>query len=240
MKILICYVCVTGGDRTAFFAERFVSTFLQFPPKYEFDMLTVCNGGPLDQATGDLLVGGIFSNFYPRPNVGRDIGAFIDVASKFGKDYDAMLCCGESVYFHRPRWLERIAEVWSKHGPGLYGFYASKLVRTHLNTTCFCCAPKLLLAWPEVVKTRDDSYRFEHGPRPFWKHVEGLKMPVRLVMWNHDQAPWEWRAGHVENEFWRGSQEQCLMFCNHTERFQNAVKSTRTRWTHNADHGLNG
>lgn len=230
-------MCVTGGDRTAFFAERFVSTFLRNPPKYEFTMLTVCNGGPPDQALGEFLLGGIFSQLLPRPNVGGDIGAFIDVARN-NQEYDLILCCGESVYFHRPRWLERLAQVWEKHGPGLYGFYASNLVRKHLNTTCFAVTPKLLLGWPESVANREDRYRFEHGKQPFWKHVEGLKLPVRLVMWNHDQAPWEWRAAKVENEFWRGDQSQCLMWCNHTERFANAVQSTKTRWMHNADKGL--
>lgn len=239
MKVLICYTLVANGDSTAFFVERFVSTFLQFPPKHDFTLVTVCNGGPPPAAIGDLLKGGVFSRFLVRENVGADIGGFIEMARReTAQEHDAILCLGESVYFHRPRWLERIAEVWDKHGPGLYGFYASNLVRKHLNTTAFCVDPRLLQAWPEVVKTREQRYAFEHGPMPFWKRVEGLRRPVRLVMWDHNQAPWEWRAGKVENEFWRGDQSQCLMFCQHTDRFKNAVKGTRTVWTNNADRGL--
>lgn len=237
MRFLIAYVTVTGGSRTSFFAERFVSTFLQFPPKYDFHMLTVCNGGPIATPLGELLHGAIFTRFLPRPNVGGDIGAFIDVA-RDNQHYDAILCCGESVFFHRSRWLERIAEVWCKHGPGLYGFYASNIIRRHLNTTAFCVSPELLRSWPEKVETKEQRYCFEHGPRPFWLHVQQMGRPVRLVMWDHDIPQSHWRCPPVEDEFWRGDQSQCLMFCSHTDRFQNAVKGTRTLWTRNADFGL--
>ncbi len=72
--------------------------------------------------------------YLPRVNdAGWDIAAFQDVAGQ--TDCEMLVCLGESVYFHRPGWLKRMVEAWKVHGPGMYGFWASYLVRAHLNTT---------------------------------------------------------------------------------------------------------
>jgi hypothetical protein len=236
VKFLIAYVTVTGGPKTAQLAERFVTTFRAFPPGVEdWSLVVIGNGGPVAWEIGALFAG-IQTDFYPRQNEGGDIGAFIDVAR--AQNCDCLVCLGESVYFHRAGWLKRVAGAWYQCGPGMYGFYSSKLVTKHLNTTAFAVAPSLLCAWPEHVRSKEQRYNFEHGPRPFWRHVESVGKPVRLVMWDYLLEPWEWRARQVENEFWRGNQSQCLMWCVHTERYANSTKGVKTRWTANADHGL--
>lgn len=235
MNFLIVYVTVSGGEQTERYAQRFCSSFRNFPPGADnWGLCAVSNGGPMEPDVERHFLP-LKATVIKRDNSGWDIGAYIEVANRV-RFYDAILCCGQSVYFHRPGWLKRLDSVWTTHGPGLYGFFASNLVRKHLNTTCFCVDPRLLCGWGQVVDTKEKRYEFEHGAKPFWKQVEALGRPVRLVMWDHDLAPWQWRT--TENEFWRGDQSQCLMWCSHTDRFQNAVKGTRTMWTNNADRGL--
>lgn len=235
MRFLIVYVTVTGGERTENYAQRFTSSWRTFPPNSaNLQLLPVANEGPMDQ---NVLRHFLYfcDSILTRDNSGHDIGAYIEAANRY-PNFDAILCLGQSVYFHRAGWLKRLEEVWREHGPGMYGFYASNIVRKHLNTTAFCTSPALLRGWNQKVETKEQRYDFEHGEKSFWKQVEALRMPVRLVMWNHDLAPWQWRT--TENEFWRGDQSQCLMWCSHTDRFQNAVKATKTVWTRNADRGL--
>lgn len=237
VTFIVTYCTVTGGPRTAEFAERFVSTWTQFPPQHPFRLVVIGNGGPPAWEVGALFAG-LDPVFQGRENEGGDIGAYLSVARGLVHNCNecAMVCLGESVYFHRAGWLARIAEAWHRFGPGLYGFYASNLVRKHLNTTAFCTSPHLLCSWHEPVKTREQRLLFEHGPLPFWKRVEGLGRPVKLVYWSGVYDSWQWR-GHPD-EFWDGDQSQCLVWCGHTERFAKATQATKTRWRNNANRGL--
>lgn len=230
MRILTAYITVAGGDRTEEFSSRFAATWNWHPPGMETDLVVVCNGGGIEASLVPLK-----PTYYPRPNVGADIGGFMDVAKSAGAA-DAMLCFGESIFFHRQGWLKRIADVWERRGPGLYGFFSSNLVNPHLNTTAFVCPPKILASYPEVVVTREQRYEFEHGQRPFWKRVQGLGFPVRLITWDGDYPPGEWRAPH--NILWKGNQSNCLFFCKHTDRFFNASEAIKRTWEKNADIGL--
>lgn len=238
MHFTIAYLTVTGGPRTDFFASRFASTFRKFTPGMPFELVVICNGGPPREGFSSLF-GDLHGEYVVRENVGGDIGAYIDLAKRMAPNCNGdhcLLCLGESVYFWREGWLRRLAEAWVQSGPGMYGFYASKLVSKHLNTTAFAVDPRLLANYPEHVKTKEQRYQFEHGTFPFWRRIEAQGRPVKLIHWDNIQDPWQWRS--TNNEFWRGDQTQCLMWCNHTERFANATKATKTRWQNNADRGL--
>ncbi len=236
MNFLITYITVSGGERTERYAQRFTSSWHNNPPGSDnWGLVVVANGGP-PSATVSRHFDSFGASWLPRDNSGHDIAAYIDVAGK-AECYDFLLCLGQSVYFHRAGWLKRLTEVCQKYGPGMYGFYSSNIVSKHLNTTAFAVSPELLRGWAQVVDTKQKRYDFEHHPtHSFWRQVEALGRPVKLVMWDHCLDPWQWRT--TENEFWRGDQSQCLMWCSHTDRFANAVKATRTRWTNNADRGL--
>lgn len=238
MRFLITYVCVANGERTERYAQRFTSTWRQNPPGHgDFRLCVVMNGGALSTNVSRHFEG-LSPEYFLRDNSGHDIRAYIDVANHDNRS-DFMLCCGQSIWFHRPGWLARLNEVCSQHGPGMYGFYASNLISKHLNTTAFAVTPALLRGWNQRVETNEQRYAYEHHPQnSFWRQVEALGLPVRLVMWDYDLAPRQWRSPPVEGEFWRGTQEQVLFKCSHTDRFDNAVKGTRTVWTRNADHGL--
>jgi len=58
MKLCVAYTAVSGGKQTTDFAARFVSTWNQFPPLEETDVLVICNGGPISEDQGILFSSG--------------------------------------------------------------------------------------------------------------------------------------------------------------------------------------
>lgn len=233
MKIALCYIVVTRGRITADYCARFVASYMAFPPTVEHSTYVICNGGPLSQELG-LMFLPLHPHFFPRENdAGYDISAYIDAANGPCRDFDMMLCLGESIRFHRRGWLRRLQDAWEKHGPGMYGSFSSNLVRPHLNTTGFVCPPSVLSKYPGQVNSKASRYEFEHGRKSFWRFVASRGMPVHLVTWDGEWNPRAWRCPH--NILWRGNQENCLMFCGHTDRFAEADARTKTRWSRGAD-----
>lgn len=233
MKIVLCYIAVTHGSITADYASRFVASYFSFPPGAEHDTLIICNGGPLKYETA-LIFSALNPRFYPRVNdPGYDISGYIDAAKGPCSEYDMMICCGESCYFHREGWLKRMVSTWQRNGPGMYGSFSSNLVNPHLNTTGFVCSPKLLSKYPRKVQCKADRYEFEHGKFPFWKFVASRGSPVKMVTWDGEWEPRSWRS--PANILWRGDQSNCLMFCIHTDRYATAPTSIKTKWARGAD-----
>lgn len=232
MKICVCYVCVSKGPITEDYAARFVTTWREYPPGSECDLLVIANGGPLTTST-TVLFSELNARMFPRSNDGWDIGGYIEAARGPCAGYDLMVCCGESIYFHRKGWLKRLVEAWEKVGPGMYGSLSSNLVRTHLNTTGFCAPPIILAQYPKTVSSRADRYEFEHGQQAFWRRVALRGMPVRLVTWDGIWEPRAWRFPH--DILWRGDQTNCLMWCQHTDRYVNADSATKAKWSRGAD-----
>lgn len=223
---LICYVAVARGNRTYDYAARFVGSFLANPPGAEYRLIVACNGGPLPTETA-LLFSPIAANFFIRENdPGWDISAFIDVANQFKSE--RQVCFGESVFFHRSGWLLRMVEAWNLYGPGMYGFWSSNLLRPHLNTTGFVCPPALLAKepWP---KNRKERYEFEHGKNAFWRRLYNARVPVKLVTFNGAWDPPVWRM--PKDCLWKGTQENSLAFCIHTDRWANAKPPEKKFWS---------
>lgn len=233
MKIALVYIVVTNGPLTNDFASRFVGTWVSFPPGVQHDTLVVCNGGPIPSETG-LIFSSMNPFFYTRKNDGGwDISAYMEVARGFCSTYDMMLCCGESIYFHKTGWMKRFVDAWNKYGAGMYGAFSSNLVRAHLNTTGFCCAPSAFLCYPKLVTNRKERYEFEHGQYAMWRRLSKLGVPVKLVTWDGEFDPTEWRR--PANIMWRGDQSNCLFWCQHTDRFVKMDSNTKAHWSKNAD-----
>lgn len=236
MNVTIAYIAVAGGKETLRFVTRFSETFISncpvtsYPDKWPaLRLVTICNGGPLDAESGGLLKY-IGSEFFPRSNEGWDLGGFCELARSIETDF--LVCLGQSVYFHRPGWVNRLIEAREKFGEGMYGIFSSNNVRPHLNTTAFAVDAKLLRSWPKAV-TQDDRYQFEHGENSFWRRMQGLHRTVCLVTWDGEWAPRFWRSPH--NILWRGDQSNCLVWCIHTERYRDADEKTKATWAANAD-----
>lgn len=225
MRILVSYIAVSAGPKTADYCARFVATYLEYPPEVPHETIVVCNGGPLPRDVA-LQFDPLRCSFLPRVNdLGWDISAYQHVAHNF--DCDMLVCFGESVYFHRPGWLKKLVEAWDRFGPGMYGLFSSNLVRTHLNTTAFVTAPRPLRIYP-TPKNRVERYDFEHGTHAFWRYVRSNEMAVKLVTWDGVWNPDQWRL--PGNILWRGTQDNCLAFCSHTDHYFAANPERRKRW----------
>lgn len=235
-RVTVAYTVVANGRRTAEFALRFVQSYVQFPAGYDHKLIAICNGGPPHSFIGEALTL-CGAALWPRKNdPGQDLSGYIELARKFG--CEMLVCCGESIFLHRAGWLTHLVDAWNRYGPGMYGFFASNLGGPHLNTTAFAVDTRILAAWNGPLLDRKDRYNFEHGPYPFWRHVQDLGQPVKLVTFDGYYGPGEWRA--TRNAFWQGDQSNLLAWCTHTERYRNANDATKRRWQNNADRGLPG
>jgi hypothetical protein len=233
VRIALAYIAVTHGPIVDEYCARFVATFKEYPPGADCDLLIICNGGPLNTSTS-LLFSGTKARMFPRENdAGFDITGYLAAARGPCAGYDAMLCCGESVYFHREGWLRRLVAAWDKYGPGMYGVWASNGPRAHINTTAFLCAPSLLLLWPTKPESRDDRYRFEHGSDALWRRAARQKWPTMLVTWDGEWGPREWRR--PADILWRGTQQNCLMSCYHTDHWDHMSAKDKANWSKWAD-----
>jgi hypothetical protein len=224
---------VTQGANTLTWASRFAATFAAYPPGFEHELLLVCNGGPPSTEVG-LLFEGMNTRIWPRENdPGWDISGYINAARGPAADADLIVALGETCYFHRAGWLKRTVEAFSKNGHGMYGFFSSNVVRPHMNTTGFATVPSLLRDCPIQIRTRADRYLFEHGPHSFWRWIHSRGMPTKLITWDGEWDPRQWRA--PTNILWRGDQSNCLLWCNHADAWANTDVTTRTLWSANSD-----
>lgn len=228
MRIVLAYITVTGGSKSDIYSARFASSYMAFPPGVEHETLIICNGGPASNQIGVILAGMPKCRFWPRSNEGWDVAGYIEAARGPAQGADMILCLGESVYFHRADWLKRLVEAWEAYGEGMYGFFASNVIRSHLNTTAFATSPKLLADYPGVVITKQDRYNFEHGAFSFWRLLARQHRPTMLITWDGVWAPHEWRR--PANILWRGDQTNCLLWCNHVEAFREAKPKVKAYW----------
>jgi hypothetical protein len=229
-EIIVAYISVTIGQNIDAYAPRFARTYKEFPPDFDHRLVIVCNGGTLNSRRRDYFKG-INCEFLERKNdEGKDISAYQQVASE---NLDSAICCfGESIYFHRRGWLLRLAQARAEYGVGMYGIFSSHYVRAHLNTTGFLTDSRLL-ARHKPVLNNEARYAFEHSHQCFWKRVAAGGGTAALVTWDNIWFQGEWRCGN--NIMHRGDQSNCLAWCNHTSRWENADPNTKTQWTHQSD-----
>jgi hypothetical protein len=183
LKVSIAYVYPLNNVRKYFpAAMKFAETYQQFPAGYEHELFILCNGR--DPSTNEMRIfDHVPAQIITYDNVGWDIGAF----QKFADitDADLLVCFGAHIHFHRPGWLQVIAEAYLNYGPGLYGCAAYHTPNWHVRTTAFWFPPQLLRSYPDYVgSARASRYEFEHGNTSFTRHVLKLGFPCTVVTWN--------------------------------------------------------
>jgi len=233
MRVCIAYIAVALGPITPDYASRFVATFKEYPPGHDADVMVICQGGPLSTELA-MIFAPLNPIYYPRPNdPGWDISAFQDAARGPCADYDAVLWLGESNYFHRAGWLKRLVKTWENTGPGMYGPFSSNLVRAHLNTTAFFSSPELVRSYPFRAVDRKTRFEFEHGEGSLWRRSIVRNIPVRMVTWDGEWKPNQWRS--PKDILWRGDQSNCLMWCSHTDNWHHETPGNKAKWSRLAD-----
>ena len=196
------------------YAIQFASSYQLFPPGIDASLTVICNGGPPSDASR-IIFSPLNCRFLENDNVGWDVGAFQFMANE--TDADMLVCFGESIHFHKPGWLARLAQAWRWHGPGLYGGTSSNCVRPHLQTTGFACPPSLIQSHPSRVCTKEERYDFEHGHWCITNRALKAGLPVMLVTWDGEYQHTIWRQG--ENIFWKGDQSNLIYLTNHCDHY---------------------
>lgn len=231
-RIALIYIAVSGQQKTPEFVRHFTETLEKYPPGFDYDLIAVCNGGQLDTFS-EIMLKSIGAILFNGTNIGWDITGYIEAVHGPAKDYDIVVCLGESCYFHRQNWGVRLLDCWQNYGPGMYGFFSSNAVRAHMNTTAFATTPELIESYNSPVYDRATRYEFEHGERSFWRRLFARNIPTRLITWDGCWKPLDWRV--PENILSRGDQSNTLFRCNHWDRFDKAESHVRSTWSANAD-----
>lgn len=218
MKIAVAYIHVPNDSDHEKLARLYVESAVKFSAGTQHRNVIICQNGEATSEMRELFSQLSCVEYFTHDDSGWDIGAYIAFAKSC--DFDAVFCVGGSTQFKRKGWLARLAEVWQRNGPGIYGTLASYQMRPHLNTTGFMCAPQHLAAYRKEVVTRDDRYEFEHGEGAWWKQMYDAGVPVKLVTWCGEYEWWDWRK--PENIACRGTQENCLTWFRINLDYQNA------------------
>lgn len=229
--VTMLYVYPLGTLEWQKMAYDFVESYLKNPPGYDHDTLIVCNGCPIDQRTRNLFARLPRVKFTTHDNTGFDLGAYIAGAHKV--DSDILVLFGSNSYLTKPGWLKRFVEAWEKHGPGLYGAFASYEVMPHLNTTQLAVAPELLRRYPLRPNNKSERYSFEHGADAFWRMVSVAEYPVKLVTFDGEYDWQDWRK--PPNIYRRGDQSNCLGGFRITRDYEKASPQLKAMYAAYAD-----
>lgn len=233
MKILIAYVCPTEPGEHLDLAARFVATYHAYPPGVPHSTVILSNGGyPTNEMRVLFSTLGIPHDYFIHDDSGFDIGAF-QALSHSKPDCDFCLYLGGPAHFKRAGWLKRMAEVWSRSGPNLYGSLTSYQITPHIVTSGFWCDPALVRAYPKKVVTYKERSEFEHWPTSLTYLAFGLGMNPKLVTWDGEYPVQHWRT--PPNIFRRGDQSNCLTYYRHTHFYDIEPEAQRRANAANSD-----
>ena len=169
--------------------------------------------------------------FFLRDNDGgKDLSAYQEIARE--TDFGFLVCFGESIHIRMDGWLEAVVNARLKHGPGMYGYFSSHMVRAHLNTTGFGIDANYLREF-RIVTNDAERYNAEHGPGCWWQQIYKGGGKAMLVTSQNVYPPGKWRIG--DGIMHRGRQENCLVWSHHCENWVNASPATQSLWQSQSD-----
>ena len=211
-KVVVVYVYPIFGGIHDQMAERFISSYIQFPAASPHELYVVSNGGPPTPKMQDT-INRVRHKVLIHDDSGWDIGAYQKAAREI--PCDLMVFMGGNSYLRGIGWLERMVEAYCKHGAAIYGATGNQgdarvRVSPHVRTTGFWCDPKLLNDYPHPTNNdRGSRYQFEHGPNSFtvWAEAKGLKSWI--VTWNGEYLRPYWDT--IPNGFHRGDQSAIMV-----------------------------
>jgi hypothetical protein len=220
MKVCICYNYPSKnfGPEHATYAQRFIDSYLKYPPMFNHATIVVSNGGPPAGRAVQQFSWIKGSQFIQRENHGMDIGAYQLAASR--DMYDMMVFFGGSCYFRGEGWLKRMVAAFEQHGDALYGCTGNQgdsrmtaqgmeRVWPHVRTTAFWCRPGLINEHPLRVSQNSQRYGYEHGPDGLTTWVLKTGRRAWIVGWKDIKELHE--CDSMEEGFHKGSQANILV-----------------------------
>lgn len=216
MNIAVVYVyAAIAGQQYDDYAMRYLQQRQDFEAGMDHENIIVVNGTKVTSEMACVFSSLPNCSFLEHDNSGFDIGAFQHAAREIPADL--IVFFGASTYFKRPGWLKRMAESYSRRGIALYGAMGNRGVAQlgvspHIRTTAFWMPPKLLNAYPVIVKSNGQRYPFEHGPQCLTSWVTNQGLKAWVVTWRDELLKDDWDS--TANGFHRGNQSD-LLACDH-------------------------
>lgn len=207
--------------------RRFLETYQRFRPAIPHELLVVSRGHlPSSARQGrQSMFDGVATAYQQFDAPGCDCGMYQVVGG--GLDSDFVLCCNTMTYFHRPGWLETMVSAAERHGPGVYGMFASYESCPHLRTNLIMFPPAVIRRYPHKVTSRAECLLFENGPENFSLWAIANDLPALLVTADGGcHALPEWRT--PPDIFRRGNQSNCLAWDRHCEQYTLMPQEIRT------------
>jgi hypothetical protein len=238
MRCIIVYPLPLDNIYTfATFAKRFIDTFKQHPPGYEdYKLVVAVNGGRITDRISEEFQG-INTTYTEYQGNGWDIGSaqFVSTLCKMPDDF--MVCMTSRCYFHREGWLKRYAEARQKHGPGLYGAFAShESGMAHICTRGYALDAEHFRNYPHLIDQRHaKGQEFETGKTCISQWFRERQFPLMQVTWDGEQDQAHWRDPYQHGIYRRGSQNACLIWDRHTDLFKDANEKEKKRLQDMAD-----
>lgn len=205
-----------------FCAERFVSTYRNFPADHPHELIVVCAKGQPPNLR-------IYENL-PCKFLFYDGDGFCSGAHQFASfntDADFVVYNSARTHFWKRGWLQRLVAARTIFGDGFYGTMASNEGTPHLRTNCYCVNPEFFRQCTHPLIDRPASRCLESGEWSMSRrfHLEGK--PSMLVTWDGVFPMESWRL--PSNGFRSGNQSDCLVWDRHTEIFSRADDDERMR-----------
>ncbi len=202
-------------------AKRFLSTYEQFKPKIDHELVVVNCGS----STHDGLFDSVATRYETDMEAWFDCGTWQHIGGR--QDCDLVVGMNTHCYLWRKGWLEPFVKCAEICGPGVYGAGGSYEQNPHLRTPCIAFSPEVMRRYPHQCLTRLDAGQFEFGPDNFSLWADRAEYPACLVTENACYDIFSWRK--PKNGFRSGNQQDCLVFDRHTELWANASAGEKQR-----------
>ncbi len=235
MKIVLLYLRILKKSDPGYVepksyeesTKRFLSTYRQFKPNIEHELVVVNCGSEAHDGLFDNVV----SRYETDMGGGFDCGSFKHIGGR--QSCDLVVGLNTHTYFWRDGWLEPFAQCAQQFGKGVYGASASYDCHPHLRTPCIAFSPQVARQYPYPVVTRLDAGSFEGGPNNFSLWARNNNYASRLVTATSSYGLNAWRS--TKNGFRQGNQTDCLVFDRHTDLYAKADKATKLKLQRDAD-----
>ncbi len=235
MKVVILYIRVIQKLDHNFVipkdygtsAKRFLSTYEQFKPKIDHELVVVNCGS----STHDGMFDSIATRYETDMEAWFDCGTWQHIGGR--QEADLVVGLNTHCYLWRDGWLEPFVKCAERCGPGVYGAGGSYEQNPHLRTPCIAFSPEVMRQYPHQCLNRLDAGSFEFGPDNFSLWADRAEYPACLVTEHACYDIFSWRK--PKNGFRSGNQQDCLVFDRHTELWANASTGEKQRLKEIAD-----
>jgi len=218
VKVTVCFTRVVTKVQYDHGAKRWLESYRKYFAGYVHDLVVIDRYADSPDSMFDDLPRTRHMRY---DGGGWDCGAWQFAGRNI--ETDLLVCFNASTYVTGENWLLRFVRAVEIYGDGLYGPLASYEVSPHIRTPCMIFQPHVINDYPNEVKTRDDTWRFEVLGWPdttpcFTGWVKKKRLRTMLVTWDGVYDMPYWREPF--SVFRRGDQSNLIVKDRHCEAYE--------------------